>query len=557
MFHVEHSFIKFNTMKEYQHITGKVVDIFEQKIYGATICIKDKYIHSIEKNENATGPYILPGLIDSHIHIESSMLTPRYFAQEAVKHGTTATVSDPHEIANVLGEKGIQAMVDDADQTPFKFFFGVPSCVPATPFETSGAVLDSKIVQQFISRKQFYYLAEMMNFFGVINQDPEVMNKIKYALDNGKPVDGHVPGLTGTDLDKYIDAGITTDHECGNYEEAVEKIKKGMKIQLREGSAAKDFDNLYKLIDEFPDQVMMCSDDKHPDDLIEGHIDQLIKKGLEKGLNLFNLLKAAVANPAKHYNLPVGMLQVNDPADFILVENLDDFIVSQTYIDGEKVFDQDGSHLSVLPAEYPNIMEAKKLVVSDIEVENTQKPVKVINAKDRTLYTSFESINLSSNDDKLYSDSSNDILKIVVQNRYKKQQPSIGFIKNFGLQKGAIATSVAHDSHNIICVGVEDKSIVHAINEIINIRGGNVVYDGDTLTSLPLEFGGLMTSKPASDVAGQYQKLNAITKKLGCSLYAPFMTLAFMALPVIPELKITDQGLFDVTQFKYTELYEE
>jgi len=544
-------------MKENQQITGKVVDIFEQKIYGATIFIKGNYIHSIEKHEDAKGPYILPGLIDSHIHIESSMITPRYFAQEAVKHGTTGTVSDPHEIANVLGEKGIQAMIDDAEQTPFKFFFGVPSCVPATPFETSGAVLDSKIVQKLIARKQFYYLAEMMNFPGVINQDPEVMNKIKHAHDNKKPVDGHVPGLTGTDLEKYIAAGITTDHECGNYEEAVEKIKKGMKIQLREGSAAKDFDNLYKLIDEYPDQVMLCSDDKHPDDLIEGHINQLMKKGIEKGLNLFNLLKAAVVNPAQHYNLPVGMLRINDPADFILVDNLDDFIVSQTYIGGEKVFDQDGSHLSVMPAEFPNIMEAQKLEISDLEVENKNKPVKVINAEDRTLYTTFESINLNSNDDKLYSDTNHDILKIVVQNRYKKQKPSIGFIKNFGLQKGAIATSVAHDSHNIICVGVDDESIVSAVNEIINIGGGNVVYDGNTLTSLPLEFGGLMTSKPASDVAGQYQKLNSITKHLGCSLYAPFMTLAFMALPVIPELKITDQGLFDVTQFKYTALYDE
>jgi len=544
-------------MKENQQITGKVVDIFEQKIYGATIFIKGNYIHSIEKHEDAKGPYILPGLIDSHIHIESSMITPRYFAQEAVKHGTTGTVSDPHEIANVLGEKGIQAMIDDAEQTPFKFFFGVPSCVPATPFETSGAVLDSKIVQKLIARKQFYYLAEMMNFPGVINQDPEVMNKIKHAHDNKKPVDGHVPGLTGTDLEKYIAAGITTDHECGNYEEAVEKIKKGMKIQLREGSAAKDFDNLYKLIDEYPDQVMLCSDDKHPDDLIEGHINQLMKKGIEKGLNLFNLLKAAVVNPAQHYNLPVGMLRINDPADFILVDNLDDFIVSQTYIGGEKVFDQDGSHLSVMPAEFPNIMEAQKLEISDLEVENKNKPVKVINAEDRTLYTTFESINLNSNDDKLYSDTNHDILKIVVQNRYKKQKPSIGFIKNFGLQKVAIATSVAHDSHNIICVGVDDESIVSAVNEIINIGGGNVVYDGNTLTSLPLEFGGLMTSKPASDVAGQYQKLNSITKHLGCSLYAPFMTLAFMALPVIPELKITDQGLFDVTQFKYTALYDE
>ena len=542
-------------MQEYLQITGKVVDVYHQNIYGATLYIKAGKIQSIEKNENAEEPYILPGLIDSHIHIESSMITPQYFAQEAVKHGTVGTISDPHEIANVLGERGINAMINDARQTPFKFYFGVPSCVPATPFETSGAVLDSKIVNKLISDDQFYYLAEMMNFPGVIHQDPEVMRKIKSTLDKGKPVDGHVPGLSGTDLDKYIDAGITTDHECGNYEEAVEKINKGMKIQIREGSAAKDFDNLYKLIDEYPDNVMLCSDDKHPDDLIQGHINQLIRKGMGKGINLFNLLKAAIVNPVEHYNLPVGMLKENDPADFILVDNLDNFNVSQTYINGQKVYDQEGVHFSVSPTDYPNIMEAQKLNISDIEVINKQKPVKVINAKDRTLYTSFETIQLKSSDDTLHSDPSEDVLKIVVQNRYKKQKPSIGFIKNFGLRKGAIATSVAHDSHNIICVGVEDESIVNAVNEIINIGGGNVVYDGNTFTSLPLEFGGLMTSKPASDVAEQYQNLNSITKQLGCSLYAPFMTLAFMALPVIPELKITDQGLFDVTQFKYTELY--
>ncbi|MGM0497182.1 MAG: adenine deaminase [Bacteroidota bacterium] len=544
-------------MEKQHEITGKIVDVVNQKIYGATIFVDGNRIHSIEPNEKANGPYILPGLIDSHIHIESSMLTPQYFAREAVKHGTIGTVSDPHEIANVLGEKGINAMIEDAQKVSFKFFFGVPSCVPATPFETSGAVLDSKIVQKLIEREDFYYLAEMMNFPGVINQDPEVMKKIKTSLESGKPVDGHVPGLTGSDLDKYINAGITTDHECGNYEEAVEKINKGMKIQLREGSAAKDFDSLYKLIDEFPDHVMLCSDDKHPDDLIQGHINKLIKKGLEKGLDLFNLLKAAVINPAKHYHLPAGMLQVNDPADFILVDNFDDFNVSQTYINGEKVFDEEGSHISPVFNNYPNVMHAKELSVPDIEIEDKQKPVKVINAKDRTLYTTFESFLLNPVNGKLHSNPQNDILKIVVQNRYKSQQPSIGFIRNFGLQRGAIATSVAHDSHNIICVGVEDEAIVKAINEIIHIGGGNIVYDGNNITSLPLEFGGLMTSKPARDVAEQYQKLNTVTKQLGCSLYAPFMTLAFMALPVIPELKITDQGLFDVTQFKYTELYDE
>jgi adenine deaminase len=544
-------------MKQSFKISGKIVDIINQNVRKGTITIQYGKIQTIEYNETVDGPYILPGFVDSHIHIESSMVTPQYFAKEAVKHGTIGTVSDPHEITNVLGNKGLETMIKDASQVPFKIFYGVPSCVPATPFETSGAILNSGNVGELIKRNDFYYLAEMMNFPGVINDDPEVLKKIQHARSVNKPVDGHVPGLTGQDLDKYIDAGITTDHECGNYEEAVEKLKKGMKIQIREGSAAKDFDNLYKLIDEFPDSVMLCSDDKHPDELIKGHINKLVQKGIEKGLDLFNLLKAALKNPVEHYNLPVGMLRENDPADFIVVHDLQKFEILQTYINGEKVFNANESSIQINDSEYPNIMNAQKINASDLVIYSKSKPVKVIHARDRTLYTSCEFLSLKEQDGVLQSDPDNDVLKIVVLNRYKSQKPSIGFVKNFGLKKGAIATSVAHDSHNIIAVGVTDEDIAIAINKIIDIGGGNVVYDHSETHYLQLEFEGLMTNQPVNSVAKKYKELNGYTYELGCTLYAPFMTLAFMALPVIPELKITDQGLFDVTKFEYTGLFEE
>jgi len=544
-------------MNQTNRITGKLVDIHNQRIYGATIFFEQGKIQSIEPNHQVDGPYILPGFVDSHIHIESSMLTPQNFAREAVRHGTVGSISDPHEIANVLGEEGINTMLKDAAQSPFKFFFGVPSCVPATPFETSGAVMDHTVVHRLLQKTEFYYLAEMMNFPGVIHNDPDVMKKLASAKSNNKPIDGHVPGLQGKDLDTYIQAGITTDHECGNYDEAVEKIRKGMKIQIREGSAARDFDKLYRLIDEYPDDVMLCSDDKHPDDLIQGHINRLVKMGLENGLDLFHLLKAAILNPVKHYKIPVGLLREYDPADFILVDDLKSFRVEATYINGIRVSDREGIHFEVRSLDYPNVMEAKRLKSDDILVSDKNQPVKVIEAQDRTLYTSFFNAQLLSKDGFLQSDPAQDILKIVVLNRYKAQVPSIGFIKNFGLQQGALATSVAHDSHNIICVGVDDASIVSAMNEIIRIGGGNVVMEAGKKTSLALEFGGLMTDNSAKTVASKYTQLNEHANQLGCKLDAPFMTLAFMALPVIPELKITDQGLFDVNQFQYTNLYTE
>ncbi|MFO8235118.1 MAG: adenine deaminase [Bacteroidales bacterium] len=537
-------------------LKGKIVDVFKEDIYPGEITIQDGKILQIRPVSEAVDEvFIIPGLVDSHIHIESSMLSPQMFAHEAVKHGVVATVSDPHEIANVLGEEGINFMVENGEKVPFKFYFGVPSCVPATPFETSGSILGANIVEELINKKQHLYLAEMMNFPGVINEDPEVMKKIEAAKKAGKPIDGHAPGLRGKDAQKYIDAGISTDHECMDIEEARERISMGMKIQIREGSAAKNFHALYPLIYESPGQVMLCSDDKHPDDLIDSYLEVLIKTGLEKKINLFHMLRAATVNPVRHYNLNVGLLQEGDPADLAIVDDLTNFNVLKTYIDGNVVFGDDKSYIETSDIVPLNIMEATPIEPVDIEVEDKGLPVRVIEAMDSQLYTMSKELFPLSSKGVLISDTQKDILKVVVYNRYKNYPPSIGFIKNFNLKYGAIATSIAHDSHNIIAVGVEDESIVKAINQLINQKGGITIANGNEIFSLKLEIAGLMTHQSAEVVAKQYKRLTEIAQDLGCKFMSPFMTLSFMALPVIPELKITDRGLFDVQKFEYTGLF--
>ena len=538
-------------------ITGYLVDIPGRAIRPSRVTIQDGKIDSIESIEKPDRDvYILPGLVDSHIHIESSMLSPQYFARVAVTHGTVATVSDPHEITNVLGEKGIEYMVASGSKVPLKFHFGVPSCVPATPFETSGAVLDGEKVERLLADPRFVYLAEMMNFPGVIGDDPDVMRKLQAAARQNKPVDGHAPGVTGDDLKKYVAAGITTDHECSSYEEALEKIRQGMKIQIREGSAARDFDALSKLIDEYPDRVMLCSDDRHPDDLLEGHIDALVRKGLSRGLDFYHLLQAATFNPVQHYGLSNGLLRVGDPADMILIDHPDTFRVLQVFIDGQEVYDGNQPTFDVQDEQAPNIMQASDVSPADLQVKAESDRVRVIHAHDHQLYTSFSIETMVPRDGLLHASPGNDLLKIVVLNRYKPQKPSVGFIRNFGLQRGAIATSIAHDSHNLIAVGADDSSLQEVLNHLIRTKGGMAVYDQQQMHSLRLEIAGLMTHQPAHVVAEKYTRLTQKAREMGCELGAPFMTLSFMALPVIPELKITDQGLFDVNTFQYTSLFD-
>jgi adenine deaminase len=537
------------------YLRGNLVDVVKRRIFKAELHIVGTKIESIVPVNDCPDVYILPGIVDSHVHIESSMLIPQQFARLAVKHGTVATVSDPHEIANVMGVEGVNFMIEDSRKVTFKFHFGVPSCVPATSFETAGFVLDSNQVDELLGRNDLVYLSEMMNFPGVVYGDEEVARKIKSAQLHNKPVDGHAPGLSGESLKKYAEAGITTDHESTTVDEAVEKIKLGIKLLIREGSAAKNFDALIPVLKTFPNEVMFCTDDCHPDDLVEKHILDLIKRGLKNGYNLFDLLSAATFNPIKHYNLNVGILQTGDPADFFIVDNLEHLNVLETYINGNLVYDGVKSLIegvSVVPINNFNCTPISK---SDISIADRGNKAKVMLAFDGDLYTGMELVLPKVFENFIISDIENDVLKIVVVNRYKPCKPVVGLIKNFGLKTGAIAGSIAHDSHNIIAVGVSDDDIVNAINKVIEMQGGIVAENGDEVHSLALPVAGLMTNEAGEIVAEKYKLINQKPKEWGSKLHAPFMTLSFMALLVIPKLKIGDKGMFDGEKFELTDLF--
>lgn len=547
-----------------QKYWGIIVDAISRRKFKGEIAVEDGKIISIEEKEHDIEQYILPGLVDAHVHIESSMTVPSVFACMAIARGTVAVVSDPHEIANVMGEEGIDYMLEDARKTPLKAFFGVPSCVPATPFESAGAMLDAEAVDRLLAREDLHYLSEMMNFPGVILEFPEVMAKLESAKKYGKNIDGHAPGLKGDDLKKYVGAGISTDHECFTYEEAVEKIKLGMKILIREGSSARNFETLHRLIDEYPDSVMLCTDDSHPDTLVhEGHIDKLLRRGREKGLDIHNLIRAAVINPVEHYGLNVGLLHEGDPADFIIVNDLKSFNVLKTFIDGNCVYENGKVLFSVEKAPAKNTFNREKISIDDVKLslpasENNvgqMKKIRVIVAQDGELVTGHELALPKLENGNLVSDPARDILKMVVLSRYANDPVQIGFIKNIGLKKGAVASSIAHDSHNIIAVGVTDEDIVRVVNRLVENRGGIAVGTTENLLDLPLEVSGLMSTLDGEEVAARYQQLNEEARKLGTSLMSPFMTLSFMSLLVIPELKLGDKGLFDVTKFEFVELF--
>jgi len=535
-------------------VQGNLIDIINKRIYTASIIFEDGIITGIAEIPKATN-YILPGFIDSHIHIESSMLIPSEFARLAVVHGTVATVSDPHEIGNVLGVKGVDFMISNGDKVPFKFNFGAPSCVPATPFETAGAEITTYDLDELLSRDEIKYLSEMMNWPGVISRNDTIMQKIRIAAKHNKPVDGHAPGLKGDQADAYISAGISTDHECVTYDEAIYKIKSGMKISIREGSAARNFEALCGIIDEYPDMVMLCSDDKHPDELVSGHINNLVSKAIDKGIDLFNVLKAACINPILHYKLDVGMLRVGDPADFIIVKDLKTFEVMQTRIAGIKVA-ENGKSLISHQKEVPiNNFNISPISPATLRVEAKGNKIRVIEAFDGQLITYGISCVAKTKNGELVSNTDSDVLKMVVLNRYEHTPPAVAFIKNIGLKEGAIASSVAHDSHNIIAVGVDDDALVKAINLIIKAKGGvSVVGYGQKLL-LQLPFAGLMSGDYAYNVARSYTEIDRFAKKLGSGLRAPFMTLSFMALLVIPDLKLSDKGLFSGNKFEFVDLF--
>jgi len=537
-------------------ITGNIIDIRNKTIFHGTITVADGIIQSIKPVAGESTQYILPGFVDAHIHIESSMLVPSEFAKMAVIHGTVATVSDPHEIANVMGMEGVEYMIKNGKTVPLKFNFGAPSCVPATTFETAGATLDVADIETLMKNPEVLYLAEMMNYPGVLFADKMVMEKIAMAHHYGKPVDGHAPGLRGADAEKYIAAGITTDHECFTKEEALDKLKYGMKILIREGSAAKNFSALVDLIPDYSDRIMFCSDDKHPDDLLEGHINQLVSRALAKGHNLYDVLRVACLNAVEHYGLSVGLLQVGDPADFIVVEDLKTFEVKQTYIDGKLVADDGKCAFITQEAPVINNFNTSKKSVADFQITTDKSEMQVIKAINGEIVTDTIWAKVKHENGFVVSDPDRDILKMTVVNRYENQAPAIAFINNFNLKHGAIASCVGHDSHNIIAVGVDDESITRAVNLIIDNKGGISAVSKETEHVLALPVAGIMTNADGPTVAAQYLEIdNMVKKQLGTQLVAPFMTLSFMALLVIPQLKLSNLGLFDGSKFEFTPLF--
>jgi adenine deaminase len=535
-------------------ITGQLVDIHARDIYPAIIEIYGGKIKEINRIDSAPDNFIMPGLIDAHIHIESSMVTPGAFALTAVKHGTCGVVSDPHEIANVLGKAGVEYMINDANKVPLRFFFGAPSCVPATSFETSGGSLMQKEVDDLLESNEIKYLSEMMNFPGVIYNDPKVISKISSARKRGKPIDGHAPGLSGDALKKYVSAGISTDHECSTIEEAKEKISLGMKILIREGSAARNLNALKELLNTDPDKIMLCSDDLHPEMLEKRHINKLIGGLIGEGFNPFDVIRSATINPSEHYSLNTGLLREGDIADFIIVGNLIEMNVKETWIEGVKVFSDGKVNFSYKSGNPVNNFNCENIDENSIIVKNRGGRFRVIVAEEGELLTGEIDLPAGNSED-VACDVSNDILKIVVKDRYKDAPPAVGFIKGFGLTAGAFASSIAHDSHNIIAIGSNDKDIVTVINEIVRLNGGLAVSGKGNVKSLQLDIGGIMSTRSCESIAADYGNLNQHVISLGCNMKAPFMTLSFMALLVIPDLKIGDRGLFDVNKFEPATLF--
>jgi adenine deaminase len=532
-------------------VKGTITDPVQRKTFKGELLIRNGKIEKVSELSDVPDQTILPGLIDSHIHIESSMLVPSEFARQAVRHGTVATVSDPHEIANVCGMEGVEFMIENGNRVPLKFFFGAPSCVPATPYETAGAELDVNDVSELLQRNDIHFLAEMMNWPGVLNNDPGIMEKIDSAKKAGKPVDGHAPGLKGEKAVRYASAGISTDHECFTKSEAVDKLNCGMLIAIREGSAAKNYNALIELLGEYPGKIMFCSDDKHPDDLIRGHMNEILKRTLSLGYDLFDVLHALSVLPVQHYKLDVGLLQPGDPADFIIVDTPENMNIKETWIDGIPVFQHGNVLFPEIKARKINRFLSRQVTADDFRLYSDNPFQHIIVAKDGELITDREVATLKIKNGEVLADPSRDILKIAVVNRYKKQSPSLGFIKNFGINHGAIASSVGHDSHNIIAVGSSNEQISTAVNLIMENKGGISAVYGDQKEILALPVGGIMSDLPGEEVAAGYERLSGMAKQMGSKLKAPFMLISFMALLVIPSLKMSDKGLFDGESFTF------
>lgn len=532
--------------------SGIIIDIVQRKMFSGTVHILNGKIHKITEDPHPLERcYILPGFIDAHIHIESSMLIPSEFARLATVHGTVATVSDPHEIGNVLGLEGIRYMIHNGKQVPFHFFFGASSCVPATCFETAGAEITAQDIETLFVMDKLKYLSEMMNYPGVIHRDPKILEKIAIAHTLRRPIDGHAPGLRGKEAKEYIAAGISTDHECFTFDEALEKMKLGMYILIREGSAAKNYEALHPLIKLCPEKIMFCSDDKHPHELIKGHIDQLVRRSIvTKGYELMDVLRAASLNPVRHYGLEVGLLQKGDPADFIVINNLENFSVLKTFVTGELVAQEGKALIPCSHAAVPNNFKACFKSVEEFAIPATSEKIPVIVAEEGQLLTKKLVLTAKVEKGMCVPDLDRDLLKLAVINRYSEQpvKPALAFIQNFKFKTGAIASCIAHDSHNIIAVGCTDEEICTAVNLLIEHKGGIALVNGTEKWILPLPVAGIMSNEDGYVIAKKYAEIDQRAKELGTTLSAPFMTLSFMALLVIPELKLSDKGLFDFYQ---------
>ena len=557
-------------------ISANMLDFNQQTVFSAQLSYySDGDLKGVIKDiihigdEDPQLDYLIPGFIDAHVHIESSMMLPSEFARMALKHGTIASVSDPHEIANVMGLEGIDFMLNNSEKTPFHIFFGAPSCVPATPFETAGASISIADIDALFRSGKINYLSEMMNFPGVLNHSDEVMAKINLAKQYDLPIDGHAPGLSGEEARQYAQAGISTDHECTTLAEAREKIALGMKILIREGSAARDFASLHPLISEFPDQVMFCSDDKHPDELFKSHINQLVVDAIALGHNLFDVLKCACLNPITHYQLPLGSLQKGDMLDAVLVDNLTDFSIKSTWLSGQVVSQNGQVLLASVTEQAINHFCAEKISQQSLEVcldvdSSKERSVRVIDIFEGKLFTREKQVNMAqfqcakaSNEPSkilVQANPDNDLVQLSVLNRYQKAQPANAFVFGSGMKSGAIASTVAHDSHNIIAMGCDTQSIEQAINSVIDLKGGICVVNDSGCHTLALPVAGLMSLDKGEQVAERYAQLDLWAKDLGFTLSAPFMTLSFLALLVIPELKLSDKGLFDGRSFSFKPL---
>ncbi len=537
-------------------VAGHLIDLHARTIRPSTVHVADGVIERIEATDDVPDRYLMPGFVDAHVHVESSMLPPSEFARAAVPHGTVGTVSDPHEIANVLGVEGVEYMIEDGKQVPFHFAFGAPSCVPATPFETSGAALGPDAVAALLDRDDVPYLSEMMNVPGAISRDDDVMSKIEAAVTRGKPVDGHAPGLRGEDVEQYASAGIETDHECFELEEAREKLEAGMKIAIREGSAAKNFDALIPLMGEAPERLMFCSDDKHPDALVESHIDGLVRRAIDRGYDRYDVLHAACVHPVEHYGLDIGLLREGDPADFIVVDDPDAPTVQRTYVDGELVAEEGETRIERRPSAIVNQFEAGPVEPGAFRVTAEAEQMRIITAVDNQLMTGENLVETPVENGCAVPDPDRDVLKLAVVNRYDDAEPAVAFIQGFGLDEGALASSVAHDSHNVVAVGTSDAALARAANAVIAEEGGISAVGTSDEHVLPLPIAGLISDRPYDEVARRYTRLSQFVQaELGSPMDAPFMTLSFMALLVIPQLKLSDQGLFDGDSFSFVDRF--